>query len=863
MIRGPVASADAPPALAGSAAGIDTADLRAALFPPIGDDPPALSGCSLEHFAVSERIGNGGMGSVFRATDERLQRTVALKVLSPANGRDRASVLRFRNEARAAARLDHANVARVFYVGEDRGMHFIAFEFVEGKTVRDLLAARGPLPPEQATNIARQIADALRHCDAAGVVHRDVKPSNIIVTPAGRAKLVDLGLARKQAADSVGDLTVSGTTLGTFDYIAPEQAKDPRAADVRSDIYSLGCTLYHMLVGRPPYPEGTVLQKLLDHQNRETPDPRGANGRVPADLALLCKRMMASDPRERPQTPDDLLDALDELPGARSAGEKRRRDRTGALAAAGTLALSGLLAAVVWARWPGPRPAPPSTGGPAAVAGADGSAPAANFEDDIPAPRVTPLDPDAVAAAATPTVAGGDAAEPGAGGADAEVGGARANTAAAVGPPPAPATPPQFIVSAADGTAARTAATFAAAVEEAKTGEVVTVNVDGLLEPLRRAVRLVGKELVVRAGVRGDGTPYRPRLSGFLVANDPKAFFHLSGRAALALVGLDISLQLKNEEDGWGVFSVGGGDAVTLEDCTVTVLGQPERAAFNAAVVVRGFQPAMPDLVDPAARERVDRGRFAFTARRCLLRGQCDLLRIEPDRPGTLSLTDTAVSVQAAVLRMGGADPELYPFPGEGGQVVANLDHATLLFGEAFADLRWKSVEQQRPPLPVRVIATASLFVDADDATLIRTGGGGDMGQFLARLNWTGRENQYALGEFWKASGVTNAVRDPAVTFEDWQRLAETSAAPVSDVGAGYRVASLDTDYKMRFAAQVAPSDFRPKVPAGEDPASLMTADGERVGAQVADLPPSLAAAPTAVPASAAPGTVTAPRPAP
>ena len=247
--------AAAAPPVGSSVAATDSA-LRRKLFPAPEDDLPPLTDCLVEHFRVEERIGHGGMGSVFRAVDERLQRDVALKVLSPAHSRDRASVLRFRNEARAAARLDHANIARVFTVGEDRGLHFIAFEFVAGKTVRDLLAGRGRCRPGEAVSIARQVAAALKHCAAAGVVHRDVKPSNVIVTAAGKVKLVDLGLARKDATDSVGDLTVAGTTLGTFDYIAPEQAKDPRSADVRSDIYSLGCTLFHMLVGRPPYPEG-------------------------------------------------------------------------------------------------------------------------------------------------------------------------------------------------------------------------------------------------------------------------------------------------------------------------------------------------------------------------------------------------------------------------------------------------------------------------------------------------------------------------------------------------------------------------------------------------------------------------------
>jgi serine/threonine-protein kinase len=139
-------------------------------------------------------------------------------------------------------------------------------------------------------------------------VHRDVKPSNIIITPSGRAKLVDLGLARKENRDDpAADLTVAGTTLGTFDYISPEQARDPRTADVRSDIYSLGCTLYHMLAGEPPFPQGTVLQKLLQHQGDEAPDPAARNHLVPENLSAVVRRMMAKDPRRRYQTPEQLV----------------------------------------------------------------------------------------------------------------------------------------------------------------------------------------------------------------------------------------------------------------------------------------------------------------------------------------------------------------------------------------------------------------------------------------------------------------------------------------------------------------------------------------------------------------------------
>ncbi len=158
-----------------------------------------MAGLKLAHFVIEERIGVGGMGAVFRAHDERLDRTVAIKVLGPAQVRDPAAGQRFQNEARAAAKLDHDNIVRVFYIGEDCGVPFIAYEFVTGTNLRDMIRSRGRLDPDEAVNYTLQIVQALKHTSAAGVVHRDIKPSNIIITANGRAKMVDLGLARKRS----------------------------------------------------------------------------------------------------------------------------------------------------------------------------------------------------------------------------------------------------------------------------------------------------------------------------------------------------------------------------------------------------------------------------------------------------------------------------------------------------------------------------------------------------------------------------------------------------------------------------------------------------------------------------------------
>src|SRR5262245_24424453 len=250
------------------------------------------------------------MAAVLRARDTQLDRIVALKILPPDMASDVENIRRFHQEARSAAKLDHENIARVFYCGEDQGLLFIAFEFVEGQNLRALLERRGHLPVTESIHYILQIATGLAHAAQRGVVHRDIKPSNIIVSPSGRAKLVDMGLARSLGPQADGHLTQSGVTLGTFDYISPEQALEPRDADVRSDIYSLGCTLYHILTGQPPVPEGTAAKKLHHHQHVPPVDPRQLNPAVPDDVAMVLGRMMAKDPGQRYQRPEELVHDL-------------------------------------------------------------------------------------------------------------------------------------------------------------------------------------------------------------------------------------------------------------------------------------------------------------------------------------------------------------------------------------------------------------------------------------------------------------------------------------------------------------------------------------------------------------------------
>ena len=268
-------------------------------------------GTHLGDIELTEHIGGGGMGQVYKGEDKRLGRPVAVKVLSREQSPDQDAVRRFLNEAKSAARLNHQNIAQVYYAGETDEHPYIVFEYVQGVNLRAMLEGHGPLMLEEALSYTIQIADALAHAAERRIVHRDVKPSNVLITPNGQAKLIDLGLARlSEPGTADRDLTASGVTLGTFDYISPEQARDPRNADSRSDIYSLGCTLFYMLAGRPPFPEGTVLQKLLQHQGDTPPDICQFRPDLPEEVGHVLGKMMAKDPRRRYPDSARLMEAL-------------------------------------------------------------------------------------------------------------------------------------------------------------------------------------------------------------------------------------------------------------------------------------------------------------------------------------------------------------------------------------------------------------------------------------------------------------------------------------------------------------------------------------------------------------------------
>ena len=273
----------------------------------VSDIARKLQGQMLDHYRLDRFIGGGGMGVVFKAHDTLLSRTVAVKILSRTDD-DPETLRRFSNEAQSAAKLDHENIARVFFVGQDHGWNYIVFEFVEGQNLRQIVMEQGPLSLDLVMRYMYQLVRAVDHAATRQVIHRDIKPSNVIVTEDHRVKLVDMGLARTQRLNAdQEEMTASGMTLGTFDYISPEQARDPRDADTRSDIYSLGCTFYFLLTAAPPFPDGTPIQKLLSHQEAPRPDIAQRRPETPESIRRILLKQIAPNPADRYQNADELL----------------------------------------------------------------------------------------------------------------------------------------------------------------------------------------------------------------------------------------------------------------------------------------------------------------------------------------------------------------------------------------------------------------------------------------------------------------------------------------------------------------------------------------------------------------------------
>ncbi|MBI1324050.1 protein kinase [bacterium] len=262
----------------------------------------------IDKYLLTDALGQGGMGRVFLARDTRLQRQVALKVLNPDKLNHERALARFQREALVGGQLQHENLVRVYDVGVHQNSPFLVMEYIEGPTVAELIARQGRLEIPVAARIGRDVSLGLHHLAEKRLVHRDVNPRNILIDKEGRAKLTDLGLAIFE--EQLSQVTTEGSTVGTFDYISPEQARHSRGVDIRSDIYSLGCSLYHMIAGHPPFPEGNLAEKIYSHQLREAEPLADLVPGVPQELSALVYKCLRKSPDERYATARELGEKL-------------------------------------------------------------------------------------------------------------------------------------------------------------------------------------------------------------------------------------------------------------------------------------------------------------------------------------------------------------------------------------------------------------------------------------------------------------------------------------------------------------------------------------------------------------------------
>jgi serine/threonine protein kinase len=333
------------------------------------------SGLTMGPYLLLERIGEGGMGQVYKARQRTLDRVVALKVIRKECLNNPKLIMRFQREIRAAGALNHPHIVRAYDADQVQGTYFIAMELIDGEDLAKMVRNRGPLPVDQACEYVRQAALGLQHASERGLVHRDIKPANLLVTTAvssdrrrssgliprpllnanransgvlsraemiatyrwGIVKILDMGLARYTeavASRSATHLTQVGALMGTPEYIAPEQARDSHTSDIRADLYSLGCTLYFLLTGQAPFPEGTTAEKLMKHQleipppvwivrrenlrqRQETdagdPGAKVETAQIPAVVVRLLDKLLAKNPDDRHQTPIELANALQSI----------------------------------------------------------------------------------------------------------------------------------------------------------------------------------------------------------------------------------------------------------------------------------------------------------------------------------------------------------------------------------------------------------------------------------------------------------------------------------------------------------------------------------------------------------------------
>jgi serine/threonine protein kinase len=287
------------------------------------------SGFVIGQYRILDQLGRGGMGRVFKAVHQTMNRIVALKVLAPHLVETEKAQLLFLREMRAIARLAHPNIVTAYDANHVDERYYLVMEYVDGPNLERLVRDQGPLPIGLACELVRQVAEGLQYAGDLGMVHRDIKPSNLLVLlPGGEprrkhyaVKILDFGLARLQSQNEQDHLqeppgtivTRQNMIMGTPDFVSPEQARDLHTADIRSDLYSLGCTFYYLLTGQVPFPEGTTLEKLLRHSTEEPQRVERLRRDAPPEVVAVVRKLMAKDPAARWQTPAELVTALEPL----------------------------------------------------------------------------------------------------------------------------------------------------------------------------------------------------------------------------------------------------------------------------------------------------------------------------------------------------------------------------------------------------------------------------------------------------------------------------------------------------------------------------------------------------------------------
>jgi serine/threonine protein kinase len=287
-------------------------------------------GLVLGDYLVLDKIGEGGMGQVYKAQHRRMKRIVAVKVLPAEMTKSPEAVRRFQQEVEAAGRLNHPNVVTAFDAGEAKGIHFLAMEYVDGRDLASVVNERGVLPVAEALDYTVQAATGLAYAHGEGVIHRDIKPSNLLLDNKGTVKILDMGLARAEtrvaaeAETADRGLTRSGDVMGTVDYMSPEQAASTKHVDPRTDIYSLGATLFYLLNGRPMFTGDTLVERVLAHRDKPVPKLKALRDDVPQALDLAFRRMVGKKPEERFRSMKDVILALEKCEVPKWSGSAGR-----------------------------------------------------------------------------------------------------------------------------------------------------------------------------------------------------------------------------------------------------------------------------------------------------------------------------------------------------------------------------------------------------------------------------------------------------------------------------------------------------------------------------------------------------------